>query len=490
MLCVRTCVRALPLFAWILTGCLAFLYVAHQMVSVFDEPIAARFIDQKTGLITAGDLRSDFIEYATRGPTQVEFDFKQCSSDNLVRLFVGTHGTDSTQRLPMQWRILVKGEQGNWAASGKELHTTNYLNGRWYSFPVHTSSCFKSLAFDVNTIPASHILRFYRIQTYTLPWPQTIAPILDRISSPLETLFRKVTDFLHPLPFPPAMLIALIGLLAFDAGGKGWHGSMLYRLLVKRSASTNRDIVSMLISVAGIVSVLTTFYSMGASYATHALQSFITGWIKPYSFSIDTGFVVLDLFLYLLLVTFFDYWLHRLIHTRRFWSLHRFHHSATEFNGITVFRNHPALFAFEPIIKLWPLAIIPISPQVTPYWPIAGFFFWLQQVVTHADLNWTFGLLGRWLIVSPASHKVHHSNNPDHYDRNYGNLFIVWDRLFGTYITVPPAEISLGTQPAEEYLNKRSIIVEWGLDMANLVRANLGRHHVASVTKKIEVSDA
>ena len=38
-----------------------------------------------------------------------------------------------------------------------------------------------------------------------------------------------------------------------------------------------------------------------------------------------------------------------------------------------------------------------------------------------------------WLLVTPSHHRAHHGSNPEYVDRNYGNVFIVWDRLFGTF---------------------------------------------------------
>jgi sterol desaturase/sphingolipid hydroxylase (fatty acid hydroxylase superfamily) len=48
-------------------------------------------------------------------------------------------------------------------------------------------------------------------------------------------------------------------------------------------------------------------------------------------------------------------------------------------------------------------------------------------------LPWTFGWVGRWLLISPVAHRIHHSPEVEHFDRNFGGITPLWDRLFGTW---------------------------------------------------------
>jgi len=199
--------------------------------------------------------------------------------------------------------------------------------------------------------------------------------------------------------------------------------------------------------------------------------------LSPFGLQLDSGLVVLDIIIYLLAVSFFDYWSHRILHSKPFWPLHRFHHSATEFNSLTVYRNHPALAAWDPLIQMWPLALLPMTPRISEYWPMVVLLWHTLQIVNHSDFDWTYGWIGRWLLMSPGMHKVHHSNNPEHFNKNLGNLFVIWDRLFGTYQDVPSQPVALGLLGEDGKLSEHWTVVEWALDIKHLITGKylLGR---------------
>jgi sterol desaturase/sphingolipid hydroxylase (fatty acid hydroxylase superfamily) len=90
-------------------------------------------------------------------------------------------------------------------------------------------------------------------------------------------------------------------------------------------------------------------------------------------------------------------------------------------------------------------------------------------MVNHTDFDWTYGRIGRWLVMSPGLHKVHHSNNPEHFNKNLGNLFMIWDRIFGTYHYVSSRPVTLGLLGEDGKLSERWIVVEWALDIKNLL---------------------
>ena len=55
----------------------------------------------------------------------------------------------------------------------------------------------------------------------------------------------------------------------------------------------------------------------------------------------------------------------------------------------------------------------------------------LVALVTAIAAHW--GWFGRWVVISPAAHRIHHSNRPEHYNRNFSNFLTIWDHLFGTW---------------------------------------------------------
>lgn len=54
-------------------------------------------------------------------------------------------------------------------------------------------------------------------------------------------------------------------------------------------------------------------------------------------------------------------------------------------------------------------------------------------ILLHGDFNFKIGWLGRNIFVTPQLHKIHHSADKKHFDKNFGTIFIFWDRMFGTY---------------------------------------------------------
>lgn len=134
---------------------------------------------------------------------------------------------------------------------------------------------------------------------------------------------------------------------------------------------------------------------------------------------------------YLLIVDFVDYWMHRTSHrVSWWWEGHKLHHSATNFNLLTSIRHHPIDNALGMAFTAVPMAMIGISPED---YLIVRLLQALMNYLQHSMLPWRFGFLGRYLLMSPIDHRIHHSPYPVHWDKNFGHYLIIWDRLFGTY---------------------------------------------------------
>ena len=82
-----------------------------------------------------------------------------------------------------------------------------------------------------------------------------------------------------------------------------------------------------------------------------------------------------------------------------------------------------------------------------------------NQFLLHSCLPWTYGWVGRWLVVSPANHRVHHSTLPEHQGRNYSISWVLWDRVFGTYHE-GCAACPIGYD-GNGYNRARSVVVEY-----------------------------
>lgn len=128
------------------------------------------------------------------------------------------------------------------------------------------------------------------------------------------------------------------------------------------------------------------------------------------------------------LYDFCYYWKHRLSHEiNLLWAAHVVHHSSEEYNLTTALRQTSGDL-FDWVFYL-PLAILGIPPEILI---AVGSINLIYQFWVHTR---HIGKLGwyEWIFVTPSNHRVHHAQNDVYIDRNYGGVFILWDRWFGTF---------------------------------------------------------
>ncbi len=163
----------------------------------------------------------------------------------------------------------------------------------------------------------------------------------------------------------------------------------------------------------GIVFVIVSYGFMVSKLAVFEIKSTPLLYI--------TGFIILD---------FYGYCTHRLAHSINFfWNKHAIHHSSEEFNLACALRQPVAQFVNLFTFILLPAAILGIPGQVIAVITPVHFFlqFWYHTV--------HIGKLGflENIIVTPSHHRVHHAINPIYLDKNHSQIFIIWDKLFGTF---------------------------------------------------------
>lgn len=136
---------------------------------------------------------------------------------------------------------------------------------------------------------------------------------------------------------------------------------------------------------------------------------------------------------------FAGYWVHRLSHEINFfWNKHAIHHSSEEFNLGCALRQSISSFVNIFTIFLIPAAIFGVPAIVIAVIAPIHLFaqFWYHTVYIKK-----MGFLEK-IIVTPSHHRVHHAINPEYLDKNHGQIFIFWDKLFGTFqeelATAPP----------------------------------------------------
>jgi alkylglycerol monooxygenase len=123
------------------------------------------------------------------------------------------------------------------------------------------------------------------------------------------------------------------------------------------------------------------------------------------------------------------YWNHRLGHEISIlWAAHAVHHQSEEYNLSTALRQTSSSFLFSWIFYV-PLFLIGFPTDVVVTVGAANLIYQFWVHTRHIN---RLGVLDR-ILVTPSNHRVHHGQNERYIDKNYGGIFILWDRLFGTF---------------------------------------------------------
>lgn len=125
------------------------------------------------------------------------------------------------------------------------------------------------------------------------------------------------------------------------------------------------------------------------------------------------------------------YWVHRAGHRIRWmWASHVNHHSSQHYNLSTALRQSwTGALTFGFLLAL-PLVLLGFHPLMIA---ICGGFNLIYQFWIHTE---AIRRMPRWfeaIMNTPSHHRVHHATNPRYLDKNYAGVFIVWDRMFGTF---------------------------------------------------------
>ncbi|XP_065174665.1 alkylglycerol monooxygenase-like [Sycon ciliatum] len=126
------------------------------------------------------------------------------------------------------------------------------------------------------------------------------------------------------------------------------------------------------------------------------------------------------------------YWAHRAGHEINFlWAAHQVHHSSESYNLTTALRQSMFQGFFFWVFYM-PLALV----IPAPIFKIHGQFNLIYQFWIHTELVDNLGPL-EWILNTPSHHRVHHGRNEKCLDKNYAAVFIIWDRMFGTFEPEP-----------------------------------------------------
>lgn len=194
------------------------------------------------------------------------------------------------------------------------------------------------------------------------------------------------------------------------------------------------------------VEYLTRFYQQYFSGLTISSLSQSPGWLR---------------FLLSVLAVDFLYWAqHYFNHKVPFlWRFHALHHSQRELNFFTDFRYHVVEYVVRYTFVIVPFLILKLDPPVIVAYVI---FSKCYSHFYHGNIRTNLGPL-KYLLVTPQSHRVHHSLEAEHRDRNFGAIFSLWDFLLGTqyktFTVYPETGIADAAFPHEQQVGLRSLLL-------------------------------
>jgi sterol desaturase/sphingolipid hydroxylase (fatty acid hydroxylase superfamily) len=194
-----------------------------------------------------------------------------------------------------------------------------------------------------------------------------------------------------------------------------------YGWFKNREAIKNMDMVSSLSS--GVTNVTKDVLGLSISILTYEWLVNRVALVHIHStiWTYVIAFIALD---------FAGYWVHRWSHhINLFWNLHVIHHSSEEFNLACALRQSISEFVKVFAFLLFPAALLGVPAQVIATVAPLHLFaqFWYHTRHIHK-----MGFLEK-IFVTPSHHRVHHAINEEYLDKNLGQIFIFWDKLFGTY---------------------------------------------------------
>lgn len=213
----------------------------------------------------------------------------------------------------------------------------------------------------------------------------------------------------------------------------GYYKGIDYAPMMDSVSSISSGMTNSIKDILGLSIAFLSYDWLVSKLAVFTIQSTILTYV--------IAFFVID---------FYGYWTHRWAHQINFfWNKHAIHHSSEEFNLACALRQSISSFVNLFTFLLIPAAILGVPTEViTITLPIQLFLqFWY-----HTRYINKLGFLEK-ILVTPSHHRVHHAINPEYMDKNHSQIFIFWDKLFGTFqeeLPEVPAVFGI-TRPAKTW---------------------------------------
>lgn len=196
-----------------------------------------------------------------------------------------------------------------------------------------------------------------------------------------------------------------------------------YYLSSKKERKANFHIGEAIANInVGIAERLSDLFTTGLFY-------FFFTWLQKNFALFDIQPDITTWIVLFLATDFMWYWYHRFGHEiNLFWAVHVVHHQSDDYN----FTVSARITVFQAIARCLFWSVLPLigfsAEMITMFLLIHGTY----PFFTHTQLVGKLGWL-EYFLVTPSHHRVHHSSNPQYLDKNYGDVLIIWDKIFGTF---------------------------------------------------------
>jgi sterol desaturase/sphingolipid hydroxylase (fatty acid hydroxylase superfamily) len=268
---------------------------------------------------------------------------------------------------------------------------------------------------------------------------------MESFLTALEDMF-SASEPLSPVYL--ACFVLLAALVYFVRHEKGGFIAFLLPREIWSHKSIRIDIALLLLNrVLGTLGLFARFF------AIPVVAAWISGMV-PRTLLANIALSPMILALLVFVITdFANYCIHRLHHDNRvLWPLHAVHHSASVLTPLTAYRQHPLSGVVSASITtvifgvVFGLMVGTFTPELT-IGEIAGanaFVVLANLTVSnfhHSHIWISFGPVLERIVISPAQHQIHHSIEPKHFNRNYGQALALWDWIFGTLYVIREREV-------------------------------------------------
>lgn len=221
---------------------------------------------------------------------------------------------------------------------------------------------------------------------------------------------EQIVEMAHEGRLAPVLIIAFSGWLVVEwliclCTGRRWtHGEAL-----PNAFST---MVGMTINIGAVVVFTNVYEYMYREHRIFTIQNTLVG-----------------IFFVYLIMEFHHYVHHWLGHrTGLFWAIHSVHHSAEEMNVLVASRLMWGVLLTLPLAML----VLPVVGVSIAQFILINLVMTVYGIFTHTNVIPKLGFLEHFL-VTPANHRVHHGRQPKYLDRNYGQITVIFDKLFGSH---------------------------------------------------------